>query len=281
MKKILTVLAALTVVASFSSVSWAIPFSQDAGFDTSAGTLISDDAATPENDIRWSTTVPGGVPPAGDVVVAPTDPNQFNTITWGVANNSGGLDIDGIDNFGQPLTGDPNTEYSGLRVLGFAGDAPVDTWTTISRVYHQNRAITDTFFTLQSAVIRSVLTVGTQDSDDVAFTFEETPNVEPCGDGTSSTSVCPDRFTLSDALFTPVYFTFGGQTYLAEFQFANLQNAIFEFGPGPLELTLWTDEGVTSSLEVQMRLHAVPEPASMMLLGSGLLGMIGFRRKQS
>ena len=274
MKKFLTVLVALALVAGFSTSSWAITFSQDTGFDSA--TLVSDDDGVTSdqdgdtsNDIKWDTDTTVAIPgdlPVGYSVVDPTAP-YYSTITWGVSNNSGGADG---DHWG-------DSDYSGLRVLGFSGDVAEGDWATISRVFHQNNAISTDYATLSSASIVSFLTVGTVDIDVIAFLFDETLNASPCS-GPGGLGECPDEFTFDASGFAPVYFFYNGANYLAEFQLANFTDSALTMA-GPI-WSLWTKEGVTSSVDVQMRLtKAVPEPTSLLLLGSGLMGMVGFRRK--
>lgn len=269
MKIFLTVLVSLMLLAGFSSVSWAVtvPFSQNTGFDTNPGTLLSDDSGSPQNDIRWNAAA---VSLPGYSIIDPTSP-KFNTIFWGVGNNNGGLkDYD----WGTPV-GNYFTDYSGLRVLGFAGDNTVGDWSTISRIYHQNSTISASFATLSSAIIRATLTVGTDDLNSIPFTFYETPN-DGSHPGPGGLGDGPDEWAFNPVGFAPVSFTYGGIDYLAEFKFANLVNGTF-VPNSETSWSLWTREGVTSSADVQMRLTEVPtvipEPASLSLLGLGLLGL--------
>lgn len=248
-----------------------ISFTQSTGFDTSNGMLLSRDTSSPENDIHYgnsSVAVPSDLSSEGYSIVIPDSP-YYNTLTWGLPNDTGGL------------TGDPVnwgvTGYSGLRVLGFAGDIEDNDWNTISRIYHQNQQIYSSTFELASAYVTSKLTVGTTDINPIHITFQETGNSSPCS-GPTGLGVCPDVWEFSATGFTPVRFNYGGQEYLAEFQLANFNGAVLEqIG---YDSKLWTRESFTSSVDVQMKLTAVPEPATMLLFGTGILGLAGIRRRK-
>jgi hypothetical protein len=70
--------------------------------------------------------------------------------------------------------------------------------------------------------------------------------------------------------------TFNEDPYLLDFT-ADVD--IYDRGPG------WLGSGIDWMLygnlnDVEIRIDPVPEPATMLLLGSGLIGLAGYRRKK-
>lgn len=281
-------LLALVVGQAAPASAVTFDFSQSTGwvFDTattvpgpapSAGALVSgveffELAVNPD---------PTLFPPDGTNNLPPAD--TYTTIGWGCLEGSGascaptGNTITVTD----PMT---NAARSALYLLGLAGEVSDDgVWVDISFLQHKNQPITGRF--LSSVEIASILRIGTDaeftDPESIAVAFTETLNVAPCAPPNPRGSTCDDILTFTLASFADAIITHNSQSYLLEFQLANLVNASFGAFDA-LTGTIYTAEGVTSSVNVQMRLTpaSVPEPATVILLGTGLIGLGFFAAKR-
>lgn len=175
---------------------------------------------------------------------------------------------------------------SSLNLSTVTGPAalPFATWTTISTLTHNNIVIpSSTNWGSQDIWGRFVLTDSNDgpaavrlDSDDaITISFVETLNATPCLAPNPLSSICDDHFTFTAIGLQSLLFNANdGSQWMAQFRLWDLTNAT------QIGNTVYTGEGVSSSLNVQVLVSQVPEPATLSLFGLGLLGLGFARRRQ-
>lgn len=177
------------------------------------------------------------------------------------------------------------TPQSSLNLTTVTGPTPLlpDSWTNISTLTHNNIIIPAAVnWGPQKIWGRFILTdndggpAERLDSDEaITITFVETPNQTVCPVPNPVGSHCDDHFTFTAIGLNSLAFTANdGTNWLADFRLFGLTNAVQDGA------TIYTAESTSSHLDVQVLIRQIPEPATLSLLGLGLLGLGFAKRRQ-
>jgi hypothetical protein len=232
---------------------------------TEAGGFVKDPLNPTTTTVKYGINTAGiNTGSNGMAGVNPTSDNTFHDISWGVGAGAG------------------INPSSGMNLQTFGG-ALGTSWTKISTLSHSNNVILTAISWLNQDVLgRFIITdnngassVVLDSTDPITLDFTETPNAN-CVAPNPNGSTCDDYYAFTVAGLNSIKFTANDSTsWFVDFALGNFVNSMF-VSPN----RVYTAEGKISSVDVLASVRQIPEPATLFLMGLGLVGFgIAGRRK--